>query len=71
MTVLSLALVALTVQTADTIAPAVAVESPYTIKSGALELGATLAVPRTARKGASPSPSSSPAQVRRIVTATR
>ena len=49
MTVLSLALVALTVQTADTIAPAVAVESPYTIKSGALELGATLAVPRDAK----------------------
>ena len=49
MTALSLALVALTVQTADTIAPAVAVESPYTIKSGALELGATLAVPRDAK----------------------
>jgi len=48
MTVLSLALVALTLQNADTTAPAVAVESPYTIHSGALELGATLTVPRAA-----------------------
>src|SRR3989454_5460770 len=39
-------LVALTLQTADTIAPAAAVESPYTIKSGALELGGTLVMPR-------------------------
>ncbi len=46
MTVLSLALVALTLQHADTTAPAVAVESPYTIHSGALELGGTLTVPR-------------------------
>jgi hypothetical protein len=49
MTVLSLVLVALTVQTADTIAPPVAVESPYTIKSGALELGGTLVLPRDAK----------------------
>ena len=48
MTVLSLMLVAMSVQTADTIAPAVAVESPYTIKSGALELGGTLVIPRGA-----------------------
>src|SRR5258708_28257937 len=48
MTVLSLALVALTLQHADTTAPAVAVESPYTIHSGALELGGTLTVPRAA-----------------------
>ncbi|HEV8381306.1 MAG TPA: alpha/beta hydrolase [Gemmatimonadales bacterium] len=41
-------LVALTVQTADTIAPAVAVESPYTIHSGTLELGGTLTLPRAA-----------------------
>ena len=48
MTVFSLILVAMSVQTADTIAPAVAVESPYTIKSGALELGGTLVMPRGA-----------------------
>jgi len=41
-------LVAMSVQTADTIAPVVAVESPYTIKSGALELGGTLVIPRGA-----------------------
>jgi len=41
-------LVALTFQTADTIAPAAAVQSPYTIKSGALELGGTLVMPRGA-----------------------
>ncbi len=48
MTVLSLVLVAMSVQTADTIAPGVAVESPYTIESGALELGGTLVIPRGA-----------------------
>src|SRR5438093_1914958 len=41
-------LVALTVQTADTIPPPVAVESPYTFKSDALEIGGTLVVPRQA-----------------------
>src|SRR5437773_7512676 len=41
-------LVALTLQNADTTAPAVAVESPYTIHSGALELGGTLTLPRGA-----------------------
>jgi len=48
MTVLSLALVALTLQQADTAAPAAALETPYTIHSGALELGGTLTVPRAA-----------------------
>src|SRR5689334_10063982 len=48
MTVLSLALVALTLQQADTTAPAAALETPYTIHSGALELGGTLTVPRAA-----------------------
>jgi len=46
MTVLSVALVALALQTADTVPPAVAVESPYTIHSGTLELGGTLTLPR-------------------------
>src|SRR6058998_1793147 len=48
MTILGIALVALTLQNADTTAPAVAVESPYTIHSGALELGGTLTLPRGA-----------------------
>ncbi len=48
MTILSIALIALTLQNADTTAPAVAVESPYTIRSGALELGGTLTLPRGA-----------------------
>jgi len=48
MNVLGIALVALTLQNADTIPPAVAVESPYTIHSGALELGGTLTLPRGA-----------------------
>jgi len=48
MTILSIALIALTLQTADTTAPAVAVESPSTIRSGALELGGTLTLPRGA-----------------------
>ena len=48
MTVLSLALVAFSLQTADTIPPAVAAESAYAIHSGALELGGTLTVPRGA-----------------------
>src|SRR6266576_5706683 len=48
MTIFCLALVALTLQHAVTIPPAVAVESPYTIHSGALELGGTLTLPRGA-----------------------
>jgi pimeloyl-ACP methyl ester carboxylesterase len=48
MTVLSIALVALALQAADTVPPAGAVESPYTIHSGAIELGGTLTVPRGA-----------------------
>jgi hypothetical protein len=47
-TAFNFVLVALTVQTADTIAPAVAVEAPYTIHSGTLELGGTLTLPRAA-----------------------
>ena len=43
-------LVALTLQQADTTAPASAVESPYTIRSSGLELGGTLTVPRGATK---------------------
>src|SRR6266853_5049547 len=46
MIALSLALIVLPLQTADTTAPSVAVESPYTIRSGALELGGTLTLPR-------------------------
>src|SRR6185437_4055242 len=46
MTILALALVALTLQNADTIPPAVAMESPYEVHSGALELGGTLTLPR-------------------------
>ena len=48
MTVISIALVALTLQNADTTAPAVAAESPYIVHSAALELGGTLTVPRGA-----------------------
>lgn len=48
MVVLSLAL-AVSLQVADTVPPAGAVESPYTIKSGALELAGTLVVPRDAK----------------------
>ncbi len=49
MTLLNI-LVALAVQTADTIAPAGAVESPYTIYSPGFELGGTLTVPRGVTK---------------------
>ncbi len=52
MIALSLALAMLTPQQAvpaDTTAPPAVVESPYTIRSGALELGGTLTVPRGAR----------------------
>src|SRR5258708_25111176 len=49
MIVLSLALIALAVQTPDTVPPPGAGESPYTIKSGAFELPGTLVVPRDAR----------------------
>ena len=48
MTVLNIVVVALAVQTADTVPPAAALESAYTIRSGNLELGGTLAVPRSA-----------------------
>src|SRR6266478_5774496 len=48
MTILPIIIATLTIQVADTMPPAVAVESPYTIHSGALELGGTLTVPRGA-----------------------
>jgi len=50
MNILALALVAMISQTADTVAPAAAVESPYTIRSAGLELGGTLTTPRAATK---------------------
>src|SRR6266436_3062 len=46
MTILPIIIATLTIQVADTMPPAVAVESPYTIRSGALELGGTLTLPR-------------------------
>jgi len=46
MTILPIIIATLTIQVADTVPPAVAVESPYTIHSGALELGGTLTLPR-------------------------
>ncbi len=48
MTILGIVLVALTLQNADTVPPAIVAESPYTIHSGALELGGTLTLPRSA-----------------------
>ena len=48
MIALSLLLVAMTLQKADTTAPATAIESPYTIRSAGLELGGTLTVPLSA-----------------------
>jgi pimeloyl-ACP methyl ester carboxylesterase len=49
MTVLSLVLAALSLQVADTVPPAGVVETPYTIKSGALELGGTLTMGRAVK----------------------
>ena len=46
MTILAIALVALTLQNADTTPPVAAMESPYTVHSGVLELGGTLTLPR-------------------------
>ena len=48
MTALSLVLAAVVLQTADTVPPAVASESPYTVHSAGLELGGTLTLPRAA-----------------------
>jgi pimeloyl-ACP methyl ester carboxylesterase len=48
MNILGLALVAVMTQAADTVPPAAAVESLYTIRSGALQLGGTLTMPRAA-----------------------
>jgi pimeloyl-ACP methyl ester carboxylesterase len=47
MTVLSI-IIALSLQTADTVPPAVAVESPYTVHRGTLGLAGTLTLPRNA-----------------------
>ncbi|MGH7522603.1 MAG: alpha/beta hydrolase [Gemmatimonadales bacterium] len=46
MNILGLALVAVMTQAADTVPPAAAVESLYTIRSGALQLAGTLTTPR-------------------------
>jgi pimeloyl-ACP methyl ester carboxylesterase len=46
MTILNVALLALTMQVADTVPPATVVEMPYTIHSGTFELGGTLALPK-------------------------
>ena len=48
MIALSAVLMALSLQQADTTAPAAVVESPYTIRSAGLELGGTLTMPRAA-----------------------
>jgi uncharacterized protein len=48
MTVISVVLAAVAMQTADTVPPAVAAESPYKVHSAALELGGTLTLPRSA-----------------------
>ena len=56
MNVLGIAMVALTLQNADTTAPALAVESSYTIHSTGVELGATLRNQIDAGTGRSTSP---------------
>jgi len=48
MTVISLVLAAVAMQTADTVPPVIAAESPYTVHSARLELGGTLTLPRNA-----------------------
>ena len=50
MIALSLLLIAMTSQQADTTAPAAAMESPYPIHSAGLELAGTLTIPRAANK---------------------
>jgi len=50
MNILGLAMVALITQTADTLPPAAAAESPYTIRSAGLELQGTLTIPRALTK---------------------
>src|SRR5215510_2371809 len=50
MTILPIIIATLTVQVADTVPPAGAVESPYTIRSAGLELGGTLTVPRGSKE---------------------
>ena len=46
MTILGLAVIAAMMQTTDTLPPAAAIESPYTIRSAGLELQGTLTIPR-------------------------
>ena len=50
MNILNLALITLMTQTRDTLPPAAAIESAYTIHSTGLELPGTLTVPRSTRK---------------------
>ncbi|HET9384050.1 MAG TPA: alpha/beta fold hydrolase [Gemmatimonadales bacterium] len=50
MSILAHALVVLMAQTADTVAPAAAVEAPYTIRNAGLELAGTLTTPRGVTK---------------------
>jgi pimeloyl-ACP methyl ester carboxylesterase len=50
MNIFALGLVAMMAQTADTVAPAAAVEFPYAIRSAGLELQGTLAIPRGVTK---------------------
>jgi len=50
MNILGLAMFALITQTADTLPPAAAAESPYTIRSAGLELQGTLTIPRALTK---------------------
>ena len=51
MNILGLAVIAaMTTQTTDTLPPAAAIESPYTIRSAGLELSGTLTIPRGATK---------------------
>ena len=50
MNALGLLLAALAPQMTDTVPPAAAIESPYTIRSAGLELGSTLTIPRAATK---------------------
>jgi pimeloyl-ACP methyl ester carboxylesterase len=46
MIILHAALIALSVQMADTVPPAAVVETPYTVRSGTFELGGTLTLPK-------------------------
>jgi len=50
MSILALVLIAMAAQSADTVPPAAAVESPYTVRSAGLGLAGTLTMPRTPSK---------------------